>query len=194
MRRAVFLDRDGTIIREAEYLADPDGAELLAGAAEGIRALKDAGFVILVLSNQSGVARGYFTETDVRAVNERVAELLAEAGAGVDGMYFCPHHPRGAVAAFTRDCACRKPARGMLDAAAADHGLDLAGSWVVGDKASDVLLGRRHGLGSILVRTGYGAATAARGFTPGEAPDFVVADLMEAAAAILGRGNPRGRA
>ncbi|MEW6516989.1 MAG: HAD family hydrolase [candidate division FCPU426 bacterium] len=183
---AVFLDRDGTIIQEAEYLADPAGVVLLPGAAEGIRLLRQEGFAAVVVSNQSGVARGYFDEATVRRVNARLEELLAAAGAGLDGVYYCPHYPQGSVAAYARACDCRKPAPGMLLAAARDLGLDLAKSWVVGDKASDIEFGAKQGLKTILVLTGYGAATRDQGFGNGPRPDFIAADLTEAGRHILG--------
>lgn len=187
---AVFLDRDGTIMREAEYLSDPAGVELLPGAAEGIRRLRQAGFAVVVASNQSGVARGYFDEATVGRVNARLAELLAAAGAGLDGVYYCPHYPGASVAQYARACDCRKPAPGMLLAAARDLGLDLGRSWVVGDKLSDIEFGGRQGLKTILVLTGYGAQTREAGFAAdGPKPDFIADDLAAAARLILGAGG-----
>lgn len=183
---AVFLDRDGTIMREAEYLSDPAGVELLPGAAEGICRLRQAGFAAVVTSNQSGVARGYFDEAAVGRVNARLAELLAAAGAGLDGVYYCPHYPGASVAKYARVCDCRKPAPGMLLAAARDLGLDLGRSWVVGDKAADIEFGSRQGLKTILVLTGYGAKTREEGFAAGgPKPDFIAEDLAAAARQIL---------
>ena len=186
MRRpAVFLDRDGTLIREAEYLADPAGVEVLPGAAAGIRTLRAAGFAIVVVSNQSGVARGYFDETAVRAVMARMEDLLAAEQPRPDAVYYCPHHPQGTVPAYTRECEDRKPGPGMLRAAARDLDLDLAASWTIGDKASDLEFGKRHGLRAVLVLTGYGVETRAKGFAPGLEPDLMVPDLAAAAQAIL---------
>lgn len=186
-RPAVFLDRDGTLIREAEYLADPAGVEILPGAAAGVRALRAAGYAIVVTSNQSGVARGYFDEDTVRRVNARVTELLAAEDAAPEAVYYCPHYPQGSVPLYAIECECRKPGPGMLRCASRDLGLDLARSWVVGDKESDVAFGRRNGLRAGLVLTGYGEKTRAQGFPPGLEPDFVAPDLAAAAAEILGR-------
>lgn len=185
-RPAVFLDRDGTIIREAEYLADPAAVEVLPGAVLGLRTLRVAGYALVVISNQSGVARGYFDEATVRAVNARMETLLAAGHVRPDAVYYCPHHPQGRVPDYTRECECRKPGPGMLQAAARDLDLDLAASWVVGDKGSDIELGKRHGLRAALVLTGYGAQTRTDGFTPGREPDVVGSDLQAVAQAILG--------
>lgn len=185
---AVFLDRDGTIIKEAEYLSDPSGVELLPGASAGIQALRAAGFRAVVTSNQSGVARGYFDEQAVQRVNQRVQVLLEQAGAGLDGVYYCPHYAQGVTEPYNRDCECRKPAPGMLLAAAQDLDLDLSQSWVVGDKAADIAFGARQGLRTVLVMTGYGRETQARGFAGQEQPHRVCADLDEAARFILASG------
>ncbi len=185
MRPAVFLDRDGTIIREAEYLADPAGVEILAGAAEGLRALRRAGFVLVVTSNQSGVARGYFDENTVARVNQRMRDLLAEKGAQVDAVYYCPHHVKGNVPQYTQDCQCRKPQPGMILSAQQELDLDLAHSWVIGDKDVDVQFGKNLGLRTVLVLTGYGAKTQSEGFALDQGPDIVSPDLGAAAQAIL---------
>lgn len=177
-RPAVFLDRDGTLIREAEYLADPDGVELLPGVPEALRALRAAGFALVVVTNQSGIARGLYGEDDYRRVAHRVDEVLAAAGAPVDATYYCPHHPDHGP-----PCDCRKPALGMHRRAAASLGLDLSASWFVGDKASDVEPAALVGGRGILVRTGYGRRTeAGEGVPPGTA---VVDDLAAAARLVL---------
>jgi D-glycero-D-manno-heptose 1,7-bisphosphate phosphatase len=185
MRPAIFLDRDGTLIREAEYLKDPDGVELLSETVAGLRALRSAGYMLVVTSNQSGVARGYFDEDTVRQVNGRLRELLAAQDADVDAVYYCPHYPKGTVTAYARECDCRKPAPGMILAAAKDLNLDLTLSWVVGDKDADVIFGKNLGLKTVLVLTGYGAQTQAQGFKPGTEPDIVSPDLAMAAQAII---------
>jgi histidinol-phosphate phosphatase family protein len=185
MQPAVFLDRDGTLIREAEYLADPAGVELLPGIPEGLRALRAAGYALVVTSNQSGVARGYFDEETVGRVNGRMRELLRAQSADVDAVYYCPHHPRGTVPAYTRECACRKPAPGMIQAAEKDLDLDLGRSWVVGDKDLDIAFGKNQGLKTVLVLTGYGVQTRERGFPAGDEPDIISPDLPAAAQAIL---------
>lgn len=155
--KAVFFDRDGTLIKEKHYLKDPDGVELTEGAAECIRALKRAGFLIVIVSNQSGIARGMMTEEEVRRVNDRLAALLREEGAQADGIYFCPHHPAGSIAAYSFECDCRKPKTGMAVRAASELGIDLSASYMVGDKAADIFFGKNAGMkGCFLVMTGYG--------------------------------------
>ncbi len=158
-RRAVFLDRDGTLNVEKEYLHRAEDWEWIPGAVEAIRLLNEAGFVVLVTTNQSGVARGYYDEQAVRSLHAQVDRWLAAEGAHVDGYYYCPHHPQyGAV----RHCDCRKPAPGMLLAGARDHDLDLKQSYVVGDKAADVGAALAVGAAPILVATGYGQAERAQ--------------------------------
>lgn len=175
-RTAVFLDRDGTVIREKDYLADPEGVEMVPGAIDAIRALSNAGFAVVVVTNQSGIARGLYSLEDYQAVAARVNAVLDDAGASVQGTYYCPHHPD-----FTDDCDCRKPDTGMYRQAARDLDLDLGGSYYVGDKVSDVLPGITLGGVPILVRTGYGVEHEA------SAPPHtkVVRDVSEAAAWIL---------
>jgi D-glycero-D-manno-heptose 1,7-bisphosphate phosphatase len=189
MRPAVFLDRDGTLIHEAEYLKDPAGVEVLPGTAAGLRDLRAAGYALVVTSNQSGVARGYFDEDTVRRVNGRVRELLNAQGADVDAVYYCPHYAKGTMPEYARECDCRKPAPGMILTAARDLNLDLERSWVVGDKAADVAFGKNLKLKTVLVLTGYGAKTQAQGFAPGAEPDIVSPDVATAAQAIIRFGQ-----
>jgi histidinol-phosphate phosphatase family protein len=144
-----FLDRDGTIIVERDYLGDPDGVMLEAGAAEGLRALANAGFRLVVVSNQSGVARGKLTIGQVEAVNARVDQLLAAEGVKIDRWYYCPHGPDDG-------CDCRKPLPGMIDQAASDLEIDFIHSIVVGDKESDVALAATRGMVGYMVLTGHG--------------------------------------
>jgi D,D-heptose 1,7-bisphosphate phosphatase len=153
---ALFVDRDGTLIVDKDYLADPDQVELIDGAVEALQIAAQRGYKIIVVSNQSGVARGYHSMADVDRVNRRLLEILVSAKAPLDATYFCPHHPAGKVAEFSRDCGCRKPAPGMLEEAAAQLGLDLRKSFVIGDKPDDLYLGWVVGARSVLVRTGYG--------------------------------------
>jgi len=181
MRRAVFLDRDGTLVREKHYLAQPEALELLPGSGEALRLLRQTGLALVLVSNQSGVARGYFDEAQVAAVHARLAELLAAEDVVLDGVYYCPHHPEAKLAAYRLHCDCRKPAAGMLRRAARELALELDGSWVVGDKPEDLALGRGQGLRPVLVRTGYGAATE-RGLGAIRPP--VCEDLLAAAALI----------
>lgn len=173
-RRFVMLDRDGTIIVERHYLSRPDQVELLPGSASGLRAMRNMGCGLLVLTNQSGIGRGYFDMEALKKVNGRMAELLAAEGVELDGIYFCPHTPE-------QGCECRKPAIGLALQAAADHGFDLATGFVVGDKRCDVDLGRNIGARSILVRTGYGNEEARR---PDLKVDRICHDLADAASFI----------
>lgn len=181
-RPAVFLDRDGTIIEETGYLSDPGKVALLPGAAEALIRLNKAGFMLVVLTNQSGVARGYFSEEDLAAVNGRLDSALAEKGAAIDAYYYCPHHPDygGMI-----DCDCRKPRTGMADRAAVEHGIDLARSYFVGDKGSDVLLGKNAGGKSVLVLTGFGSKERQLLGRRGLKPDMVAESLPEAADWII---------
>ena len=176
LRPAVFIDRDGTLIEEKEYLSDPDGIVLIPGTFEALRTLRDAGFALVVVTNQAGIARGYYTVDDYRAVAARLDEILSEGGVPVDRTMFCPHHPD-----FGGPCDCRKPGTGMYREAAAALGLDLAASYYVGDKMSDVVPAEALGGRGILVRTGYGVELE------GEAPDsvWVVDDLRAAVGPIL---------
>lgn len=191
-RPAVFVDRDGTLIREREYLADPAGVELVAGAASAVRRLREAGFAVVVVTNQSGIARGLFGWDAFRATQARVEALLGQEGARLDGVYVCPHHPD-----FTGPCECRKPGTALFDQAAGELGLDLERSFFVGDQARDVIVAEALGGTPLLVATGH--LEAAR---PPHVP--LVHDLAEAADWILaltgssgerrsGRGTRRSR-
>lgn len=184
MRPAVFLDRDGTIIDELGYLGDPSRIVLYPWSCGALRELKAAGFVIVVVTNQAGVARGYFDEDTVRAVNAALDSRVRAEGAAVDGYYYCPHHPEGVVERYRRTCRCRKPATGMVEDAARDLGLDVARSWVVGDTWLDVGLALNAGARGILVRTGHGARVEAERPQGLEAA-AIVDDLGDAARVIL---------
>jgi len=173
-RRLLFLDRDGTIIVDKGFPRDPDEVELIPGSAAAIRGLRALGLKAVVISNQSGIGRGFLTHEDVARVNARLGELLEAEGAALDGLYYCPHAPGDG-------CACRKPQRTLLDRAATAFGADLSLSFFVGDKKDDVDAGRNVGATTFLVRTGYGEKQV---FPEGAGPDFVVADLVEAAAKI----------
>lgn len=153
---AVFLDRDGTLNVEKNYLYRAEDFEFIPGALEAVRLLNQAGLFVVVLTNQSGIARGLYSEADLQRLHRHVDTLLAAEGARVDAWYYCPHHPEGR-GAYRRHCDCRKPLPGMLFQAAAEHGIDLSRSWMVGDKAVDVEAGLAAGCRPILVRTGYGA-------------------------------------
>jgi len=184
LRPGVFLDRDGTLVRERAYLDDPDEVDLVPGVPEALRRLRGAGFVLVVTTNQSGIARGLYTEAQYRAVAARVEELLREEGVEVDATFFCPHHPE-----FDRPCTCRKPAVGMHLEAIRTLGLRTETSWFVGDKVKDVLPARALGGRGILVRTGFGREEEAGGVPDGVR---VVDDLLEGARVILGGDREPG--
>ena len=152
LRPAVFLDRDGTLIEEVGFLADPEGVALIPGAVEALTLLRDAGFVLVVVTNQSGIARGLYGVDDYESVAGRLDELLAVHGLRLDATRFCPHHPD-----ISGDCSCRKPATGMHREAAETLGLDSTRSFFVGDRVTDLLPALELGGEGILVRTGYGA-------------------------------------
>lgn len=158
---AVFLDRDGTINEEVGYLDGPEKLKLLPGAAEAIRLVNASGMKAVVVTNQSGVARGIFDEVVVGAAHARLRELLLLEGGFLDGIYFCPHHPTEGRGRYLLSCDCRKPAPGLLLQAAAELNLDPAGSYMVGDTLKDIEAGERVGARGVLVRTGYGAESAA---------------------------------
>jgi D-glycero-D-manno-heptose 1,7-bisphosphate phosphatase len=159
-RPGFFLDRDGVIIEEVHYLSDPAQVRLLPGAAEAIARLNVVGIPVVVATNQAGVAHGYFPEARVAEVHQRLDELLAARGALVNRYYYCPHHPAASIAQYRAECACRKPAAGMLLRAAAELDLDLPQSYLVGDRLSDIEAGIRAGCQVVLVLTGYGATEA----------------------------------
>jgi D-glycero-D-manno-heptose 1,7-bisphosphate phosphatase len=184
LRPAVFLDRDGTIAEEVGYLNHISRFRMLSGVAEAICKLNEAQVPVVVVTNQSGVGRGYFPESVVREVHERMISELAADRARVDGVYYCPH-------VNADECACRKPKTGMLERAAAELRLDLKKSFVVGDRGGDVELAHRAGSRSILVRTGFGEGELAWHAAKWQhQPDFVAKDLAEAADWIL-RGLQR---
>lgn len=156
MKRAVFIDRDGTINEEKEYLYRTDEFVFIPGAPRAIRMLNEAGFLVIVVTNQSGVARGYYTEEDVHLLHSHVASQLELLGARVDAWCYCPHHPSGR-GSYALPCNCRKPLPGMLIEAAGRFAIDLESSIMIGDKLVDLEAGVAAGCRSILVRTGYGS-------------------------------------
>jgi histidinol-phosphate phosphatase family protein len=175
-RRFVLLDRDGTIIVEKHYLSDPDGLELLPGAAEGLRRLAGLGLGLAVVTNQSPIGRGLFDVATLDRIHARLTERLAEQGVRLDGIYYCPHTPDDG-------CDCRKPRTGMARRAGEELGFDPASAFVVGDMESDMNLGKALGATTFLVRSGYGARTLERGLVT---PDHVVDGLLQAADVIEG--------
>jgi D-glycero-D-manno-heptose 1,7-bisphosphate phosphatase len=184
MMRAVFLDRDGTIIEEAGYLDRLERLVFFPYSVDAIRALNRAGFAVVVITNQAGIARGIVREAFVGEAHQAISDKLAAGGARVDAYYYCPHYKTGVVAEYVRACDCRKPAPGLLRRAAADLGLDLAHSFAVGDRWHDVAVAHAVGARGVLVRTGLGRGEDARG-GDGVTADAIVDTLADAVAWIL---------
>jgi D-glycero-D-manno-heptose 1,7-bisphosphate phosphatase len=187
-RRAVFLDRDGTLNEDTGYPACFGQVHIYPAAFEAVRRLKDAGFAAVVVTHQSGLGRGYFDAAELAELHRRFAEEFARRGAPLDGVYFCPHGPDDGA------CSCAKPAPGLGFRAAAELGLDLGTSFMVGDKAVDVLFGRNIGAAPVLVLTGYGRAASAELAARGVEPAYTAAGILDAAVWILeqGRGSAHG--
>jgi D-glycero-D-manno-heptose 1,7-bisphosphate phosphatase len=190
MRPAVFLDRDGTMIHEAGYLSRFEELRWFPWTTEAVRLLNRAGFLVFVTTNQGGIGLGFYTETFVHEVHARMTSTLEANGAHVDGWFYCPHHPSATIETLRVECDCRKPRPGMIRQAASRFPIDLARSFVVGDKLADVGLAGHAGARGVLVRTGYGddVVRAQGGQVPGAA--HVAADVMAAAAWILEQGQP----
>jgi D-glycero-D-manno-heptose 1,7-bisphosphate phosphatase len=187
-RPALFLDRDGVVITQEHYLADPALVRLLPGVAEAMIKAQRAGFLLIGVSNQSGIGRGFFSMEDFGLVMERLEELLAAEGTGFDSFHYCPHGPAA-------ECDCRKPRPGMLREAMAHFPIDLENSWMIGDKGSDVAFGRAAGMGAILVRTGYGTGeeNKVQGLWNQDEQVMVVDDLQAAVNTLVGlieKGGP----
>lgn len=180
MKRAVFLDRDGTINVEKEYLYQIAEFELIPGAAEAIQLFNRAGIMVVVVTNQSGVARGFYTEDDVENLHRHISRTLERHGAHIDAWLYCPHHPDGR-GSYALPCTCRKPSPGMLLEAARRYDIDLQNSAMIGDKRADIDAGKAVGCRTILVRTGYGVGEE-RYVTPETA---VCDDLLSAAQLCL---------
>jgi len=186
--RAVFLDRDNTVIADPGYLTDPSGVQLLPGVAGALKSLAEAGYKLVLVTNQSGIARGMLTEAALEEIHDELQRQLAERGGRLDAIYTCPYHPDGTVAEYARESDERKPAPGMLLRAAEDLGLDLADSWMVGDRSRDIVAGRKAGCRTVRVLTGS--------HEPDDEPveaDFTSANLVEATRVILSGGTRGGR-
>jgi D-glycero-D-manno-heptose 1,7-bisphosphate phosphatase len=181
----VFLDRDGTLVEDVGFLDTLDKLVLYPWTIDTVRAFNRAGLAVVVITNQSGIARGYFSADFVEETHRALSLRLAAGGAHIDAYYYCPHHPDGTVTAYARACDCRKPGRGLIDRAARDLDLDPPRSFVVGDKWIDVGLARAVGARGILVRSGTGAAEIRR--CPDETADAIVDNLAAAASWILQR-------
>lgn len=177
MNKAFFIDRDGVIVVEKNYLAKPEDVEIIPGVANALKQIKKAGYMAVVVSNQSGIARGYYDDKAVDAINAKITELLAAEGAALDAFYHCPHHPD-----FSGHCECRKPAPGMLLLAAGELDIDIAASFMIGDKVSDVRAGENAGCRrSVMIETGHGKAELQRK----KPQDIIVAPDFEHAVKLL---------
>ena len=186
MNKAIFFDRDGTLLVEAGYLVHPSRVAPYNCAAEALRMAREGGFTLILVTNQSAVARGYISEADLAAIHRRMQDVLAPHRAELDAIYYCPHHPEGTVEAFRKKCGCRKPGIEMGVRAAKRFDLDLKASYVVGDKETDMVFGTGLGLVPCLVRTGFGAYEEER-MRGREPEDLVVFDnVLEAVRWITG--------
>lgn len=185
MKPAVFLDRDGVLVRDTDLLTRREAFEILPGVPEALRRLRNDGFRLVVTSNQTVVARGLISEEDVRALHQYLQQRLLDAGAPeLDGWYFCPHHPKATLTSYRLDCECRKPRPGLLLRAAQDLDLELASSFAVGDRITDIIAGSRARCRTILVQTGKHLEPPIETGEPLDQtirPDYVCADLQAAA-------------
>ena len=189
-RRAVFIDRDGTISEEVGYINHPSRFRVFPYSAPALRLLNDRGWLTIVVTNQAGVARGYFTEEMIHTVHDRLKEDLARSGARLDAIYYCAHHPSVGDPPYRRDCDCRKPKPGLILRAAADLDIDLAGSWMIGDRHSDIELARNAGVNSAFVMSGYGRGEWEHQRARWKhQPDLVSEDLFRAVLIIIDRSK-----
>ncbi len=188
--RAVFLDKDGTLVDNVPYNVDPDRIQFSAGAIDGLRLLHAAGYALIVISNQSGVARGYFPESAILAVEQCLRERLAIADIPLAGFYYCPHHPAGSVMPYAISCDCRKPQPGLLYQAAAQQGIDFTQSWFIGDILDDVEAGRAVHCRTILIDNGNETEWQ---LSPHRLPHHLANNLDEAAHIILAIDQARER-
>lgn len=179
--QAVFLDKDGTLVENVPYNVDPKQIKLVDGAIEGLKLLHKAGFKLIVVSNQSGVARGIFKESDLAMVEEHLRSLLRKAGAPLAGFYYCPHHPDGRLRDYSINCMCRKPRPGMLFKAGREHQINLAKSWLVGDILDDIEAGRRAECSTILIDNGNETEWS---LDSNRRPHYTVSSFYEAACLI----------
>lgn len=183
-RKAVFLDRDGTINADPGYLGDPEKFHFLPGVIGGLKRLREAGFLIFVVSNQSGIARGFFKDEDLKKIHDKMTAALNAEGIELDGIYYCPHHP-------AERCSCRKPSPKMVLEASRSFDIDLRDSFFIGDRASDIETGKNAGCGAILVLTGAGSETL-KGLSAAQKPDHVADDLAGAVSWILDNDRNHG--
>lgn len=175
---AVFLDRDGVLTREKSYVTSIEQLEIFLYARECIARLKRNGYYAIVITNQSGVARGFFSENELKRMNQCLIEQT-----GVDAVYYCPHYEKGKVPEYAKKCNCRKPQTGMIERACQDFAIDMAGSYMVGDRSSDILMGQKIGIKTILLESGYGSGRLEEQVKP----DYVLNDLRDVADLLTGK-------
>lgn len=186
LRRAVFIDRDGTISEEVGYVNHVSRYRVFPFAAEAVRTLNEAGWLAILVTNQAGVARGYFKEELISDVHTILAKELERGGARLDAIYYCPHHPTVGEPPYRLDCDCRKPRPGLIRRAAEELGLDLARCWMVGDRYSDTQLARNAGIFSAYVLTGYGRGELEhQSHEWAHRPDIIAEDLLDASRKII---------
>lgn len=183
MNKAVFLDRDGTIVEDVGYMASPEQIKFIPGAIEAIKMLNEAGYKVVVISNQAGVARGLVTEDMLQTIDKTLHKWILNGGAHLDGMYYCPHHPEHGVYPYKQACLCRKPHPGLIKRAHRDLNIDLSQSYMIGDKASDVEAGKRAGAKTIFVTTGRGEEEKEK---LNSKPDHIAESLAQAVKWLLG--------
>lgn len=185
-RPAIFMDRDGTLAHEVGYVNDATRFRLFPWSIEAVRLVNRSGYLAVLVTNQAGVARGYFPEPAVQEVHDQLAAALADGAARLDGIYYCPHHPDAGHPPYRQDCDCRKPRPGLLTRAASDLGIALERSWVVGDRQGDLQVAWAVGARAAMVRTGYGRGEL-RHHAPGwkRQPDLVAEHLLEAVSLIV---------
>ncbi|MFA4858584.1 MAG: D-glycero-beta-D-manno-heptose 1,7-bisphosphate 7-phosphatase [Candidatus Margulisiibacteriota bacterium] len=181
MHKAVFLDKDGTINKDVGYLDHHTKLKVFPYSAKAIKMLNAAGYKVIVVSNQSGIARGFLTEGALQAIDKKLSKEILSGGGIIDAIYYCPHHPEHGIHPYKRNCECRKPATGMLKQAQKRFDLDLSQCYMIGDKLSDIEMGFNAGIKSILVKTGYGAEVANNPALAKLKPSFVGENLLTAA-------------
>lgn len=182
VNKAIFLDKDGTLIQNIPFNANPDLIRLSNHSVAGLKKFMKAGYQLIVVSNQSGIAHGYFEEEALTAVERKIDDLLRKHGIYLSGFYYCPHHPDGKVKAYSKECDCRKPKTGLLIAAAKAHRIDLFNSWMIGDILDDVEAGNMAGCKSILLNSGNETRWE---MTDQRTPDCIVKNINQAADYIL---------
>jgi D,D-heptose 1,7-bisphosphate phosphatase len=180
--KAIFIDKDGTLIPDIPYNVDPEKISLQEGALEGLYQLQQAGYLLIIISNQSGVARGFFKEEALNAVQHKIESLLAERGVVLNGFYYCPHYPNAAIQEYAVECDCRKPQPGMLLQAARELDIDLSQSWMIGDILNDVEAGKKAGCKTVLINNGNEREWQESSL---RSPDYKAKNIEEAAAQIL---------